>query len=342
MPIPPITEFAGLLPDEEQPASFSARAAALFNWQVDDLAPELNAFAAAVNAALNDDGTVLDSAARAIRLAINSTAVRPSTGAVGDFTVVPSVAIPTPIAAGEPLVFRANHTANSLPVRLNGTEIRKVDSTGALRPLDEGDVLLGEIHGVQHTGTYWELITHPLQDFAPINSATLAPRDPDRPPSQKSVADFVIAALGASQYAFKSDSNSPDWSTSWTALQFNTTDYNTAGFTAASNQFTVPSTGTYEVDAVFSVKNDDPGNSRQAQARLYNVTSGGKELVGMSGVTGPDTMFSALNLRGRFQAAAGDKLEVQGKANGASVRGAATALGEEDVFWMVTFRKVVE
>ena len=60
MPIPDITAFGGQLPDELDPATFPARADALFLWIVQNMSPEMNTAIAGINAALNTDETVLD------------------------------------------------------------------------------------------------------------------------------------------------------------------------------------------------------------------------------------------------------------------------------------------
>lgn len=60
MPISDITAFGGQLPDELDPATFPARADALFLWLVQNMSPEMNAAIAGINAALNTDETVLD------------------------------------------------------------------------------------------------------------------------------------------------------------------------------------------------------------------------------------------------------------------------------------------
>lgn len=63
MPVPDVTEYAGLLPSSADPATFSARAEAIFAWLAATATPEFNAAIAALNAALNADETLVDAVA---------------------------------------------------------------------------------------------------------------------------------------------------------------------------------------------------------------------------------------------------------------------------------------
>lgn len=60
MPVPDFTPYAGLLPDESDPATFSPRASALFAWFVETGAPQLAALAAFLASIMEDEATVLD------------------------------------------------------------------------------------------------------------------------------------------------------------------------------------------------------------------------------------------------------------------------------------------
>lgn len=175
MPIPPVTEFAGQLPAENDPATFPARAEALFDWLVGQGMPTFNAAIAAVNVALNDNGTVLDTAGRAIALTTNANTIVGTAGTGNAYTIAPAVAVAA-YEAGQTFMLRPdrqNTGAVTLKVgALAAAPVRKIAASGSgFVELAAGDWRPGEIHIVTYNGTQFELLTVPLNGFVRTDQA---------------------------------------------------------------------------------------------------------------------------------------------------------------------------
>lgn len=169
MPIPPVTEFEGQLPNEGEPASFPARAEALFDWLVGLGMPEFNAAVAAINAALNDNGTVLDTAGKAIALTTNAGTLVETAGTGNAYTITPAVAIPA-YEDGQTFMIRPNRPNTGAVTLKVGDRavvpVRKVNTDGtAFSELVENDWRPGEIHIVGYRGGQFELLSVPLNRF---------------------------------------------------------------------------------------------------------------------------------------------------------------------------------
>lgn len=169
MPIPSVTEFEGLLPAENDPATFPSRAEALFDWLVGAGMPELNAAIAAINIALNDNGTVLDTAGRAIAITRNANTTVPTAGTGNAYTITPAVGIAA-YQEGDTFLIRADR-ANSGPVTLKvdvlaAIPVRKPSTTGSgFVELAPGDWQLNDVHVVSYRDGQFELLSIPLQAF---------------------------------------------------------------------------------------------------------------------------------------------------------------------------------
>lgn len=175
MPIPPVTEFEGQLPVENEPATFPARAEALFAWLVGQGMPEFNAAVAALNATLNDNGTVLETAGKAIALTTNANTAVPTGGTGNAYTITPAV----PVAAYENgqvfmiTVNRANTGAVTLAVGARpAVPVRKLNADGAtFGELVANDWRIGEIHVVGFRDNQFVLLTPPLNRFLRSDAA---------------------------------------------------------------------------------------------------------------------------------------------------------------------------
>jgi hypothetical protein len=169
MPIPPVTEFEGQLPNEGEPASFPARAEALFDWLVGQGMPTFNAAIAAVNLALNDNGTVLDTAGKAIALTTNAGTLVETAGTGNAYTITPAVSIPA-YEDGQTFMIRPNRS-NTGAVTLKvgaraAVPVRKLNADGTtFAELVPNDWRPGEIHIVGYRGGQFELLTVPLNRF---------------------------------------------------------------------------------------------------------------------------------------------------------------------------------
>ena len=181
MPIPGVTPFAGQLPNEGEPATFPARAEALFDWLTFNAAPEIDAVADGINAALNDNGTVLDTAGRAIAITRNANTIVPTAGTGNAYTIVPAVGI-SAYQEGDTFLIRPDR-ANTGPVSLKvdilaAVSVRKPSTTGSgFVNLAPGDWQANDVHIVAYRDGQFELLTIPLQSFvrqdAPQNVSAL-------------------------------------------------------------------------------------------------------------------------------------------------------------------------
>lgn len=179
MPIPPVTEFAGLLPAENEPATFPARAEALFDWLVGQGMPEFNAAVAALNATLNDNGTVLDTAGKAIALTTNAGTLVVTGGTGNAYTITPAVAV-TAYEDGQTFMVRPNR-ANTGNVTLKvgalaAVPVRKLAANGtSFTELAVGDWQPGEVHVVGYRGGQFEILGVLLNKFVRADApATIA------------------------------------------------------------------------------------------------------------------------------------------------------------------------
>lgn len=169
MPIPSVTEFEGQLPAENEPSTFPARAEALFDWLVGQGMPEFNAAIAAVNIALNDNGTVLDTAGKAIALTTNAGTLVPTGGTGNAYTITPAVQ-PASYEDGQSFLIRVNRQNTGAVTFKVGTlaavPLRKLNADGAtFGELVAGDLRVGEVHLVGYNGTQFELLSTPLNRF---------------------------------------------------------------------------------------------------------------------------------------------------------------------------------
>jgi hypothetical protein len=169
MTIPSVTPFAGQLPDEGEPATFPARAEALFDWLTINAAPEIDAVADAINLALNDNGTVLDTAGRAIAITRNANTAVPTAGNGNAYTIIPVVGI-SAYQEGDTFLIRPDR-ANTGPVSLKvdnlaAVSVRKPSTTGSgFVNLAPGDWQANDVHVVTYRDGQFELLTIPLQSF---------------------------------------------------------------------------------------------------------------------------------------------------------------------------------
>ena len=133
MTIPGVTPFAGTLPVEAEPASFPARAEALFTWLTADAAPEIDAVAIGINAALNDNGTVLDTAGKSIALATNAGTIITTAGTGNAYTITPAVAVAA-YENGQTYMLRIDRTSSAAVTlkvgALAAVAVRKVAASG--------------------------------------------------------------------------------------------------------------------------------------------------------------------------------------------------------------------
>lgn len=175
MTIPGVTPFSGTLPVENEPASFPTRAEALFAWLTGNAAPEIDAVADGINAALNDNGTVLDTAGKAIALSTNANTIVATAGTGNAYTITPAVAV-SAYEAGQVFMVRTNR-ANTGPVTLQvgalaATPVRKSNSTGTgFVELVANDWLPGDIHIIGFRNAQFELLSIPISSFVRNNSA---------------------------------------------------------------------------------------------------------------------------------------------------------------------------
>jgi hypothetical protein len=168
MTIPGVTPFEGTLPQEDEPASFSSRAEALFDWLV-VAAEEIDDVADGINVALNDNGTVLDATALAVQLTTNANTIVTTGGTGNAYTITPAASIPG-YADGQTFMLRTNR-ANTGAVTLNvgglgAQPVRKRNNAGTgFVELAAGDWNNADIHVVGYQGGQFELLTVPLQAF---------------------------------------------------------------------------------------------------------------------------------------------------------------------------------
>lgn len=173
MTIPGVTPFGGTLPVENEPASFPARAEALFTWLTADAAPEINAVATGINSALNDNGTVLDTAGAAIALTTNANTLVDTAGTGNAYTITPTVAVAA-YGNGQTFTVRPNRD-NTGPVTLqvgglSPTPVRKISGAGTgFVELLAGDWRTGETHIVTYRNGQFELMTVPLNSFVRVD-----------------------------------------------------------------------------------------------------------------------------------------------------------------------------
>lgn len=169
MTIPGVTPFGGTLPVEGEPATFPARAEAVFDWLTINAAPEINAVATGINAALNDNGTVLDTAGKAIALTTNAGTLVPTSGTGNAYTITPAVAI-SAYENGQTFQIRTNRlNAGAVTLSVGGlgaVPVRKVNQDGVtFSELVAGDFRPGEVHVVGYNGGQFELLSTPLNAF---------------------------------------------------------------------------------------------------------------------------------------------------------------------------------
>jgi hypothetical protein len=175
MTIPGVTPFSGQLPVENEPASFPARAEALFSWLTANAAPEIDAVADGINDALNDNGTVLDATALAVRLTTNANTLTPTGGTGNAYTIVPAASVPS-YANGQTYMLRPDR-ANTGAVTLNvgalgAVPVRKPNAAGSgFVELAANDWRANDVHIVAYQGSQFELLSVPLQAFVRVDSA---------------------------------------------------------------------------------------------------------------------------------------------------------------------------
>ena len=175
MTIPGVTPFAGTLPVEAEPASFPARAEALFTWLTADAAPEIDAVATGINAALNDNGTVLDTAGKSIALATNAGTIITTAGTGNAYTITPSVAVAA-YENGQTYMLRIDRTSSAAVTlkvgALAAVAVRKVAASGTgFVELAAGDWQLGDVHLVGYNGAQFELLSVPINSFVRVDEA---------------------------------------------------------------------------------------------------------------------------------------------------------------------------
>lgn len=125
MAVPPITEFSGQMPDSLDSATFQARAQALFDWLVTEMAPETNVTVAAMNLAYNGEASTLD-ALTAVQASL--AALTPQLVPVGSIHSFLGTSVPTGyLQLNRQTVLRADYAALWTWVQGSGA----FDATGA-------------------------------------------------------------------------------------------------------------------------------------------------------------------------------------------------------------------
>lgn len=199
MPIPPITVFAGTYPDIGDPVTFDARMSAWQSW-IDGFDNELDAVVTAMNIALNDNGTVLDTAGEAIALTTNANTPTTTTGTAAAYLLAAPVTV-TAYADGQTFLIRA-HAANSASPTLAvdglaALPIQKRNQAGTLVGLDASDFIPFELHLVTVAvgGTVLELASTPINDIldeVAVDAGTTT--SATRPWTVDAVKTYVAAA----------------------------------------------------------------------------------------------------------------------------------------------------
>ncbi len=167
MPLTPLSTYGGTFPDINDPTTFDAR---MTTWQsfFDTFDNEIATFVTEFNTALNDNGTVLDSAAEATRRATNATVPILTAGTGAAYTVAAAVTI-TSLVANEPVALRT-HTTNAAGATINvdglgAVEIRKINNAGVLVALEGNEFSPYDEHVFVYDGTYWVVQTQILREL---------------------------------------------------------------------------------------------------------------------------------------------------------------------------------